>query len=146
MGCCSTFMPLLLGANPADRRVLQAFPNMPAIAKEIADSISLCGTSAGVELLWFVRMVFPSARFQRVPNSFLVHNLHKTSIDVCLRHLPLFFGEGKTHFGNMNNLSQASSEFSIRTDLKADNRTLQGQIVLQDGGADTLPQRKVGPH
>ena len=113
----------LLGANPADRRVLQAFPNMPAFAKEIADSISLCGTSAGVELLWFVRMAFPSARFHRVPNSFLVHNLHKTSIDVCLRRLPLLFEEGKTHFGNMNNLSQASSEFSIRTDLKADDRT-----------------------
>ena len=63
-------------ANPADRRVLQAFPNMPAFAKETADSISLCGTSAGVELLWFVRMAFPSARFHRVPNSFLVHNLH----------------------------------------------------------------------
>ena len=57
--------------------------------------------------------------------------------------------EGKTHFGNMNNLSQASSEFSIRTDLKADEQRqgvpLQGQIVKQDGGADTLPQSTVGP-
>ena len=108
----------LLGANPADRRVLQAFPNMPDFAKEIADSIrSLCGTSAGVELLWFFRMAFPSEGFQIHLLSF-THNLHKTSMHVCLRRLPLRKAkhacvleassseEGKTHFGNMNNLSQ----------------------------------------
>ena len=43
LGCLeikSCHVASLLGANPADKRILQAFPNMPAFAKEIADSIS----------------------------------------------------------------------------------------------------------
>ena len=67
--------------------------------------------------------MFPCARFHKVPNSFLVHYLHMTSIEVCLIRLTLLFEEGKTHFGNINSLSQASSEFSMKTDLKADDST-----------------------
>lgn len=66
---------------------------------------------------------------------------------MCLRHLPLLFEKCKIHFGNIINLSQASSEFSIRTNLKADEKTLAkvghalvGTNVIQGGGADTPPQ------
>ena len=62
---------------------------------------------------------------------------------MCLRHLPLLFEKCKIHFGNINN----SSEFSIRTNLKADEKTLAkvGHAlvrtnVIQGGGADTPPQ------
>ena len=61
--------------NPADRRVLQAFPNMPDFAKEIADSISLCGTSAGVELFEWLFLPQGSTGF----------HIHFLSI-LCTRH------------------------------------------------------------
>ena len=64
LGCLESHVASLLGANTADRRVLQAFPNMPAFANETAGSITLCGPDfSRLELLWFVRMAFPSARF-----------------------------------------------------------------------------------
>ena len=43
LGCLeskSCHVASLLGANPADKRILHAFPNIPAIANDIADSIS----------------------------------------------------------------------------------------------------------
>ena len=69
---------------------------MPAFAKDIAD----------YQFMWdFIRgrtaMVCSNGvsfcKVHRVPDSFLVHNLHKTSIEVCLWRLPLLFEEGKTH-------------------------------------------------
>ena len=41
-------MASLLGANPADKRILHAFPNMPAFTKEIADSYQFLWDLAGV--------------------------------------------------------------------------------------------------
>ena len=88
--------------------------------------------------------------FRKVPqgSKFISCSYFAQDINTCVLEASSS-EEGKTHFGNMNNLSQASSEFSIRTDLKADEQRqgvpLQGQIVKQDGGADTLPQSTVGP-
>ena len=88
--------------------------------------------------------------FRKVPqgSKFISCSYFAQDINTCVLEASSS-EKGKTHFGNMNNLSQASSEFSIRTDLKADEQRqgvpLQGQIVKQDGGADTLPQSTVGP-
>ena len=100
----------------------QALPNIPALANEIANSITLCGSSAEACLLrkW---EVFPFARFHRCPTSLSDQSLHKTSMEVGLRFLPLRFADGRTHFGNINNFSQASSELSLRTDLREADRT-----------------------
>ena len=62
--------------------------NITALPKEIANYISFCGSSSRDKHLWSDAN---SARFHRVPNLFLVQRLHKTSIEVCLKHLPLLF-------------------------------------------------------
>ena len=72
---------LSFGAMPAERRMPQAFPNILALANEIADSINHCGSSAEARLLrkW---EVFPFATFHRRPNSLSDQSLQKTSMEV----------------------------------------------------------------
>ena len=47
----------------------------------------------------------------------------KALMEVGLRFLPLHFVDGRMHFGNINNFSQASTELSLRTDLREADRT-----------------------
>ena len=103
----------LFGAMPAERRMPQAFPNIPALANEIAESINLCGSSAETCLprKW---EVFPFVRFHRRPNSLSDQSLHRVSMDVGLRFLPLRLEDGRTHFGNINSLRMVDSDWKLR--------------------------------
>ena len=65
----------------------------------------------------------PVARFQRVPKSDLDHKSHRKFTEVSTSWCPLLLLEGRTHFGSMRSLSQASSEFSSTTCLNVAERT-----------------------
>ena len=112
LGCSesnSFHVPSLFGAMPTERRMPQAFPNIPAL-------VNLCAETC-LPRKW---EVFPFARFY---SSLSDQSLHRASMDVGLRFLPLRLEDGRTHFGNINSLSQASSELSLRTDLREADRT-----------------------
>ena len=140
LGCfdlSSSQVAVLRGANPSDRSILQAFPCNPILAKEIAESdrlleFSCFGCDGNLRML-------DTARFQRLLNSFFIQRTHKTLIAVCFKWRPLLFKEGRTHYGNMKSFSQASSEFSSKTDLKEDDSAL-----VKKGLAFLVTNRNVG--
>lgn len=114
----------LLVAMPLDCSVQQVFLNILHLPKDTALSTDL------PKVFWFIPQLICLTffRFQRQDKSLLAHKLYYWLL--LFSWCPPCFVEGGTHLGSIDNLSHASSVFSLMTHLKAEDSAQRVVLTL----------------